>query len=177
MSKEIDRQSTWGDVLQGYPFALRAVFRRYGAGGFGGDGFRRQDALADFCGTHGIDDPDELIACIRASENDEPQSEIGATDVAAAIRAGGVLRLVDVRTPEEWELARIPGATLMNQEMVGEIRNTWPKDGVIVFYCHHGQRSLSAARFFFEQGFTNVWSMAGGIEAWSTEVDSGVPRY
>jgi rhodanese-related sulfurtransferase len=177
MSKEIDRQSIWGEVLEAYPLALRAVFRRYGVGGFGGEGFRHRDALADFCRKRGIDDPDELVTCIRASEHGEPQPEIGATEVAAAIRAGGALRLVDVRTPEEWELARIPGATLMSQELVGEIRETWPKDGVIVFYCHHGQRSLSAARFFFEQGFTNVWSMTGGIEAWSTEIDPGGPRY
>lgn len=48
---------------------------------------------------------------------------------------------------------------------------------IIVFYCHHGRRSLDAASYFAEHGFTNVHSMTGAIDAWSIEVDSSVPCY
>ncbi|MBI5864487.1 MAG: sulfurtransferase [Planctomycetes bacterium] len=47
----------------------------------------------------------------------------------------------------------------------------------IIVFCHHGVRSYSVASFLKQQGFPNVLSMAGGIEAWSLEVDPAVPRY
>ena len=52
-----------------------------------------------------------------------------------------------------------------------------PKSTPIFFYCHLGQRSLDAASYFAGHGFKNVRSMTGGIDAWSLEVDSSVPRY
>jgi monothiol glutaredoxin len=48
---------------------------------------------------------------------------------------------------------------------------------MLVFHCHHGGRSQSAAEHFRGRGFTNVHNMAGGIDAWSREVDATVPRY
>ncbi len=48
---------------------------------------------------------------------------------------------------------------------------------MIVTYCHHGIRSVSAGAFLERLGFTNVHSLTGGIDAWSCEVDPGVPRY
>jgi adenylyltransferase/sulfurtransferase len=52
-----------------------------------------------------------------------------------------------------------------------------PENGIVVAYCHHGIRSLSAANFLEQQGVTPVFSLAGGIDAWSLQVDSKVPRY
>lgn len=101
---------------------------------------------------------------------------MGPWDVAAALQGSTPPRLVDVRTPEEWELARIKGATLMTEALAQEMMR-WAKDTPIVFYCHMGQRSLDAASYFAGHGFTNVHSMTGGIDAWSIEVDSSVPRY
>ena len=87
------------------------------------------------------------------------------------------IRLIDVRGPEEWETARIEGATLASKELADEMASSWDKDTAIVFYCHSGVRSMNAVHFFQKQGFTNVKSMAGGIEAWSLTIDSSVPRY
>jgi len=53
----------------------------------------------------------------------------------------------------------------------------WPKDTLIIFYCHFGQRSLDAASYFAGHSFSNARSMTGGIDAWSLTVDSSVPRY
>ncbi|HKB14425.1 MAG TPA: rhodanese-like domain-containing protein, partial [Planctomycetota bacterium] len=78
--------------------------------------------------------------------------------------------------PEEHDLARIEGATLLSGENIDEIR-ALPKDTPIVFHCHHGMRSLDAAAYFAGHGFTVVRSMSGGIDAWSREVDPTVPRY
>jgi monothiol glutaredoxin len=81
-----------------------------------------------------------------------------------------------VRTPEERATASIPGSTLIN-EMVAERLEALPKDSVLVFHCHHGGRSQAAAEHFADLGFTNVFNVIGGIDAWSQEVDAEVPRY
>ena len=86
-------------------------------------------------------------------------------------------RLIDVRTNEEYATAHIEGAMLVNQEEKLEEILKLPKDTPLVVHCHHGVRSLSAAGFLMERGFTNVFSMKGGIEAWSQDVDPSVPHY
>ncbi len=102
--------------------------------------------------------------------------EVSPEDVRDAL-ASESIRLVDVRGIDEWNMARIEGATLASKELVEEMVGDWDKTTAIVFYCHSGVRSLSAAHFFAQKGFTNVKSMAGGILAWSQRIDPDVPTY
>ena len=85
--------------------------------------------------------------------------------------------LVDVREAGELSICRIDGALHLP---LGDIPNRFnrlkPEDEIVMF-CHHGMRSMKAANFMKEQGYRNVKSMRGGIDAWSTDVDSSVPRY
>jgi monothiol glutaredoxin len=92
-----------------------------------------------------------------------------------ALRERGVL-LVDVRTPEEWEKARIEGARLLDDRLFDEIL-ALDRATPIVFHCHHGSRSQSAAEHFASLGFREVYNLAGGIDAWSQTIDPSVPRY
>ena len=123
-----------------------------------------------------------------SSQGDRPSGNIGlnrsaliaqisATDLKAMMDRGGSLELVDVRTEEERAIAQIQGSRLLNQEghdyLVSLDRNT-----VMLFQCHHGIRSQSAAEYFLrEQGFSNLYNLRGGIDAWSQLVDPSVPRY
>ncbi len=84
--------------------------------------------------------------------------------------------LVDVRTPGERETARIEGSRLMDTETLDELM-ALEKSTHLVFHCHHGHRSQRAAEQFTAQGFTNVFNVVGGIDAWSQEIDPNVPRY
>ncbi len=84
--------------------------------------------------------------------------------------------LIDVRTPEEWELASIRGARLMDHELEQEIL-AMDRATPLVFQCHHGIRSLQAAEQFVRKGFRFVYNLQGGIDGWSTTVDPSVPRY
>jgi rhodanese-related sulfurtransferase len=88
--------------------------------------------------------------------------------------ARGEVALVDCREEDEWQFNRIPGARLMPLSHFGEL--PLPEGSVFV-YCHHGMRSLRATSYLRSKGNPQVWSMAGGIDAWSLEIDSGVPRY
>ena len=84
--------------------------------------------------------------------------------------------LVDVRTDEERERASINGAQAMNAELMSALE-AMPKDSPIAFVCHTGGRSQLAAKHFSKLGFSNVSNVAGGIHAWSLEIDPDVPTY
>lgn len=82
----------------------------------------------------------------------------------------------DVRTDKERAVATIKGSNLLDDAAMAKIE-AMPKDSPIAFFCHHGTRSRAAAEHFLKQGFTNVYNLSGGIDAWSKEVDPSVPRY
>jgi monothiol glutaredoxin len=96
--------------------------------------------------------------------------------VKARLDAGEKFLFVDVRTPEEQALARIPGTRLLDDALRAELERA-DRDTPIVFHCHHGGRSQRAAEHFLALGFRNVTNLAGGIDAWSQDVDPSVPRY
>ncbi|MEX2207871.1 MAG: Grx4 family monothiol glutaredoxin [Myxococcota bacterium] len=106
----------------------------------------------------------------------EPVNQLSASELQAIMQSGQPFQLYDVRTPEEHDKARIADATLVDARVAAEIEKL-PKDALIVFHCHHGGRSQAAAEHFASAGFTNVHNLAGGIDAWSRDVDPSVPRY
>jgi len=86
------------------------------------------------------------------------------------------LQLLDVRTDAERAIARIEAARHLDQAALEDLQDL-PRDTLLVFHCHHGMRSQAAAQRFAAQGFTNLCNLAGGIDAWSVEVDPSVRRY
>ncbi len=109
--------------------------------------------------------------------------QLAVQDVAdfVASHAGQAPLLLDVR--EDWELqtARLdlPGATLLHipmHSLPARRAELAPVQPVLVL-CHHGARSLQCVAYLQQQGHTAVYNVAGGIDAWSREVDASVPRY
>ena len=105
--------------------------------------------------------------------------EIDVDAVRGLREEGGNFLLLDCREPDEHALARIPGAVLVPMnEIPGRLELLEPhRAGRIVVHCHHGGRSLRVTRWLRAQGFPAVQSMAGGIDAWSLEIDPTTPRY
>jgi len=87
--------------------------------------------------------------------------------------------LVDVRTPEEHAIAKLPDSLLIPiSELSSDIDRIQPPQGSeLVIYCHHGVRSWHAAMYLEQSGFERVHSLAGGIDAYSQSIDSSIPRY
>ncbi len=87
--------------------------------------------------------------------------------------------LLDVRNPDEHATASIAGAQLLPMnELQNRLSELEPhKSSRIVVHCHHGGRSLRVTHFLRQQGYSQVQNMAGGIDAWSQQVDAKVPRY
>jgi rhodanese-related sulfurtransferase len=101
--------------------------------------------------------------------------EISAPELAGRLRSGAPLLLVDVREDWEREIGAIAGDVhIPMREVPGRIGEF---KGEVVIYCHAGVRSLLVAGFLEQNGVPSVGSLAGGIDAWSCEIDPAVPRY
>lgn len=105
--------------------------------------------------------------------------EITVDDLSRSLDRGEKPLLVDVRQPWEHELSRLPDSLLVPlPELSGRVAEIRPAPGQqVVCYCHHGIRSLHAADFLARAGLHDVVSLAGGIDAWSLQIDPSVPRY
>jgi rhodanese-related sulfurtransferase len=91
------------------------------------------------------------------------------------------IQLVDVREPEELEIAKLDGFMNLPLSRFAEwgntIRNYLSEDAETIVMCHHGMRSAQMCQWLMSQGFTNVKNLAGGIDAYSVMIDPSVPRY
>ena len=91
---------------------------------------------------------------------------------------GVVVRLIDVREPEEHAICRIADARLIPMRSIPQHLQELDDYGpLLIVFCHHGVRSLSVVDWLRRQGVENCRSMAGGIDLWSRQVDPTVPRY
>ncbi|HVM75856.1 MAG TPA: rhodanese-like domain-containing protein [Candidatus Saccharimonadales bacterium] len=103
--------------------------------------------------------------------------QITPKEVKERLDRGEKLLLVDVREPQEYELCRIEGATLIPMGTIPANLQALDVDEDVICYCHHGMRSLDVANWLRSKGVSGAKSMAGGIDRWSTEIDPNVPRY
>ncbi len=109
--------------------------------------------------------------------------QLGGPDLLALCVDGGAFKplLLDVREPWEFALAaiNIPGLETRTMPMgnvpaqLNQLDPTQP----VVCICHHGMRSAQVVAFLERQGFEAAYNLAGGIDAWSQQVDPQVPRY
>ena len=104
--------------------------------------------------------------------------EVDPADLAAAMATGDPPLLVDVRTEPERAVAAIsPSLHIGLDQFVERAPAEIPMDRDVVLYCHVGARSAQAAVWMKANGWPRVRSLAGGIDAWSEQVDPEVPRY
>jgi adenylyltransferase/sulfurtransferase len=105
--------------------------------------------------------------------------QITVDELARMLAEGAPVILLDVRQPWEHETARLPDSVLIPlpelDERAAEVAP--PAGSLVVAYCHHGVRSLTAAALLEATGMSDVASLTGGIDAWSRHVDPGILRY
>ena len=104
-------------------------------------------------------------------------------DLESRLQRGDAIQLVDVREDAELALARLPHPVVhlplsRSEAWLGDLEQQLDRDRPIAVLCHSGIRSLQFGSWLIEQqGYTTVWNVEGGIDAWSLQVDAGVPRY
>ncbi len=117
---------------------------------------------------------DEPAACAPASS---AVPQIGAAELERRLATPDRPLLLDVRTDEEWAIARIAGALRIPLDELPSRLDELDAAREIVVYCHLGGRSAAATALLLEHGFRRVLNLAGGIDTWSVEIDPAVPRY
>ncbi|MBV8070371.1 MAG: sulfurtransferase [Acidobacteriaceae bacterium] len=106
--------------------------------------------------------------------------ELTPQEAAAKLKASNQAVLIDVREPEEFAFARIEGSELVPMQSVpAELQRleALADEKELLVMCHHGVRSLQVVQWLREHEVGNCFSVTGGIDRWSREVDPSVPRY
>jgi adenylyltransferase/sulfurtransferase len=145
----------------------------------------KKDPDCPVCGTHptvtALIDYEQFCGVAPAAEpvmtNPNDETEIDVKELKRKIDAKENFFLLDVREPNEFQIGRIPGSTLIPLGDVAQRYQEIPKDREVVVHCKMGGRSAKAAAFLRQQGFTNVKNLKGGILDWSDKIDPSVPKY
>ena len=175
MTATIDPQITMGELMSLFPGAQRALFRSYHVGGCSSCGFKPDETLEQVCARNENLPLVEVMQTILAAHEADQKMQVAPAEAAELVKAGKA-RLIDVRSREEWDSVHIEGSTFFTQELMHELGGL-QREQILIFVCHHGVRSLDAAAYFAGHGLEHARSLRGGIDAWSCEVDSSLPRY
>ncbi len=164
-------------VLEQFPGAQRALFRRYHIGGCSSCGFQPTETLAEVCARNGNLDVAEVLAHIQSSHEQDEKIFIAPKELAELLQQNQPVKLVDVRSREEFEAVNIAGSVLLSQTVMQQIMGSGSNTEAIVVIDHAGKNGLDAAAYFTGHGLQNVRCLRGGIDAWSQAVDPKVRRY
>jgi rhodanese-related sulfurtransferase len=173
----INSDSPMHAVLEKFPGAQRALFRRYHIGGCSSCGFSPDETLAQVCARNGGLEVAEVLAHIQSSHELDAKIFISPQELADELKQDKMLRLVDVRSREEFEAVRIEGSLLLSQDVMRQIMGDGSNSKQLVVVDHQGKQGLDAAAYFMGHGLQNVRCLRGGIDAWAQEVDTAMRRY
>jgi adenylyltransferase/sulfurtransferase len=145
----------------------------------------RKDPSCPVCGDHRtiteLQDYEYFCGYGRGNEaegeSEGPVEAITVKQLQEALAAGRNIKLLDVREPQEWDIATLPNAQLIALGELPERVNELDTADDMVVYCHHGMRSARAIGFLQKMGFQKLKNLAGGIDAWAAQVDQDMPRY
>jgi rhodanese-related sulfurtransferase len=169
--------STMKQVLELFPGAQRALFRKYHIGGCSSCGFQPTETLDELCKRNDNLNVSEVIDHIKSSHEQDRRMMIPPLQLAQLLNENRGINLLDIRTREEWEVAHIAGAALFTQDLMQDILAHWSREDLVVIYDHVGAKGLDAAAYFMGHQFKNVKCLQGGIDAWAAEMDPKMPRY
>jgi rhodanese-related sulfurtransferase len=144
-------------------------------GGCSSCGFQPTDTLAQVCKDHNILDVNDAIRTIQVAVEMDANMQVEPRDVRSWLDHGADFSFIDVRMPEEVARGRLAQAEPLDYSDSGKYMSL-PKDRKIVFACQTGARSLDIAAYFKGHGFTQAYSLRGGIDAWNEQVEASHSR-
>ncbi len=167
------------DLLLVYPGARRTLFQRYHLGGCSSCSFDLEETLEELCQRLPDVDPHDLLKELAEAHLDDEKLLITPEELYIQLHdtTKEHLRLLDIRTREEFEAVHIPTSEFLTEELMKETMERWPKETPLILIDHRGERSLDAAAYFAGHGFTSARALQGGIDAYAAERDPSLPRY
>jgi rhodanese-related sulfurtransferase len=165
------------EVLEAYPGAQRALFRRYHIGGCSSCAFQPEETLEQVCQRNGSLAVKEVLAHIQASHQEDEELLVAPVELKRWLQHDSSIRLVDVRSREEFEAVHLENSVLLSQPVMRDILGEGTNSRPLVLIDHQGKQALDAAAYFIGHGLQNVHCLRGGIDAWAREVDPKMRRY
>jgi sulfur-carrier protein adenylyltransferase/sulfurtransferase len=142
----------------------------------------RRDPECPLCGNNPkitqLVDYDEFCGIRNSEEKIMSPDEVSVMDMKEALdNPSRGIKVIDVREPDEQQIAAIKGVPLLPLSQLPQRYKELDPAGSYYLHCKGGGRSMKALEFLRQQGFNNLKSVAGGITAWSEQVDPSVPKY
>lgn len=175
MESAPDGKTRMDALLRQFPGARRALFAHFHIGGCQSCAYRDDETLAEVCARSEIPLADALT-CLEESHRHDQEMLITPQDLKGKLESTHPPLLLDIRTREEHEAVAIASSQFLTQERQQEIM-ALPPDTEIVLYDHTGRDVLDRCSWFRGHGLKRTFALQGGIDAWSQEIDSSLPRY
>ena len=142
----------------------------------------RRDPQCPICGDNPtikeLIDYEQFCGIVPEPENAGNPDEVTVQDMKQALDNAALgIKVVDVREPDEYEIAKVAGVPLLPLSQLNERFTELDPNQQYYLHCKAGVRSMKALTFLKQQGFKYVKSVKGGISAWSDEIDRSVPKY
>ena len=175
---KINAKTTMKQLQELMPGARRALFAKYHIGGCQSCGFDDDETIEEVCERNENLPVNEVIDHLLLSSEHDQKIQISPRDLKDELdQADEEIKLLDIRSREEVEAVKIEGSQIMTNELQQEALGKWNKETRTVIIDHTGERSLDVAAFFIGHGLNRTVALAGGIDNYSKEVDSSIPRY
>lgn len=159
---------TMAEIQRHYPSARRALFQRYHVGGCSSCAFEENDSLEKVCHDHNLLDVPGVIQHLLRSHEVDQRMQVEPATVKGWLDGRESFLFLDLRNPAQ------PGPKVTGAEPLDFANQAkymqLPKETRIVFLCQSGMTSLDAAAYFAGHGYTQVYSVRGGAEAWFERV-------
>jgi len=175
---KINAETTMKQLQELMPGARRALFAKYHIGGCQSCGFDDDETIEEVCERNENLPVNEVIDHLLLSSEHDQKIQISPRDLKDELdQADEEIKLLDIRSREEVEAVKIEGSQIMTNELQQEALGKWNKETRTIIIDHTGDRSLDVAAFFIGHGLNRTVALAGGIDNYSKEVDSSIPRY
>jgi len=163
------------ELLAEYPSARRSLFAAYHIGGCQSCAFSEEDSLAQVCEQHSLP-LEEVLTTVAQSHQEEQKLLLSPAKLKERLLSSTPPTLIDARTREEHEAVSIPGSQLLTESTLSTLTSQG-EETAIVIYDHSGKSVLDHVSWFRGHGLPKTLALAGGIDAYSQEADSTIPRY
>ena len=175
---KISAETTMKQLQELMPGARRALFAKYHIGGCQSCGFDDSETIGEVCKRNEDLPVDDVLKHLSSSAEHDQKIQINPTDLKKELDQEDTdIKLLDIRSREEFEAVKIPGSEIMTADLQQEALGKWDKETRTIIIDHTGGRSLDVAAFFIGHGLNRTVALAGGIDAYSKEVDPNIPRY
>lgn len=171
----ITENSSLREVLRHYPEGRSVFLTNYNLSLTASDLGKSLRQLSE---AHALPPPQILFMEMQLAAKNRRISQVSPAEARDLIEQDHSAVVVDVREPHEWHHHRgLLGAIQCEQTALQSAFANLPPTTPLVLYCHFGVRSLDFAHWLADQGFTSVFVIRGGLDAWSLQIDPSIPRY